>query len=168
MRGFEDEKSEIHDIGTELNALTTLAPGARSATISLEVRPEMMWGTRLDGRYVVTGLSPRGHALFGRSYEDAVSHPLFLHHYRDPLWREPGFAFDDRSLTFSLAVMVAEWTMGVYPLLQTWGHETAEHMRIEAPPALGLLLESGLSPTLAARPALAAFVAELAQLAARL
>jgi len=134
----------------------------------LEVRPEMMWGTRLDGRYVVTGLSPRGHALFGRSYEDAVSHPLFLHHYRDPLWREPGFAFDDRSLTFSLAVMVAEWTMGVYPLLQTWGHETAEHMRIEAPPALGLLLESGLSPTLAARPALAAFVAELAQLAARL
>lgn len=134
----------------------------------LEVRPEMMWGTQLDGHYVVTGLSPRGHALSGRSYEDAVSHPLFLHHYRDPLWRQPGFAFDDRSLTFSLAVMVAQWTMGVYPLLQTWGQETAEHRSIEAPPALGLLLESGLSPTLAARPSLPVFVAELEQLAAQL
>lgn len=134
----------------------------------LSVRPEMMWGTQRDGHYVVTGLSPRGHALFGRSYEDAVSHPLFLYHYRDPLWRETGFAFDDRSLTFSLAVMVAEWTIGVYPLLQTWGHETAEHIPIEAPRALHELLERGLSPTLAARPPLAAFVAELAQLAARL
>lgn len=134
----------------------------------LEVRPEMMWGTRLDGHYLVTGLSPRGHALFGRSHEDAVSHPLFLHHYRDPLCQEPGFAFDDRSLTFSLAVMVAEWTMGVYPLLRTWGHETAEHMPIEAPRALLALLEGSLSPTLVGRPTLAAFVAELAQLAARL
>lgn len=134
----------------------------------LEVRPEMMWGARLDGHYVVTGLSPRGHALFGRSHEDAVSHPLFLYHYRDPLWREPGFAFDDRSLTFSLAVMVAEWTIGVYPLLQTWGNETAEHMPIDAPRALRTLLERSLSPTLAARPPLEGFVGELVQLAARL
>jgi hypothetical protein len=134
----------------------------------LSVRPEMMWGTRRDGHYVVTGLSPRGHALFARSREDAASHPLFLYHYRDPLWQEPGFAFDDRSLTFSLAVMIAEWTMGVYPLRQTWGYETADHIPIEAPPALGALLELGLSPTLDARPPLDAFVAELEQLAARM
>jgi hypothetical protein len=41
VRGLEEEKSEIQAIGTEINAFTTLAPGARSATISLEVRPEM-------------------------------------------------------------------------------------------------------------------------------
>jgi hypothetical protein len=134
----------------------------------LDVRPEMMWGSRHDGRYVVTGLSPRGHALFVRSHEDAASHPLFLHHYRDPQWRAPGYVFDDRSLTFSISVMVAEWTSGGYPLLQTWGHETADHMPIEAPPALHALLERALSPTLAARPPLANFVAELAQVAARL
>ena len=38
---LDGEKSEIQDIGTELNALTTFAPGARSATISLDVRPDM-------------------------------------------------------------------------------------------------------------------------------
>src|ERR1700722_230452 len=41
VRGLEEEKSEIQAIGTELNAFTTFAPGARSATISLEVRPEI-------------------------------------------------------------------------------------------------------------------------------
>jgi hypothetical protein len=133
----------------------------------LGVRPEMMWATQREGRHVVTGLSPRSHALFARSLEDAVSQPLFLHHYRDPQWRHPGFTFDDRSLTFSLAVMVAEWTIGVYPLLQTWGHETTEHMPIEAPHELRTLLERALAPARSARPSLATFVAELARLATR-
>ncbi len=52
MRGFDGEKSEIQDIGTELKAFTTFAPGARSATISLEVRPEM--SPNVNGLYPAT------------------------------------------------------------------------------------------------------------------
>src|SRR5260370_37039334 len=57
VRGLEEEKSEIQAIGTELNAFTTLAPGARSATISLEVRPEMspnVSGAKPASRLVVS------------------------------------------------------------------------------------------------------------------
>jgi len=133
--------------------------GAHYLGVALrDVRPEVMWAEERDGRYTVTGLSPRCFALFARSYEDARSHPLFLHHYRDP---DRGGMFDDRSLTFSLAVMVSEWTMGVYPLLQTWGNETADHIAIEAPPPLRDLLERALAPARADRPRLADFVDEL-------
>src|SRR6266702_6711819 len=62
VRGLEEEKSEIQAIGTELNAFTTLAPGARSATISLEVRPETspkVSGVKPASRLVVsTGMRP--------------------------------------------------------------------------------------------------------------
>jgi len=40
VRGLDAEKSEIHDIGTELKALTTFAR-REVATTSLEVRPEI-------------------------------------------------------------------------------------------------------------------------------
>lgn len=128
----------------------------------LAVRPEVMWGEHRDGHYKITGLSPRGFALFARSYQDAFTRPLFVHHYRDPVASQPGYVFDDRSLTFSLGVMVAEWIMGVYPLLQTWGHETADHLTLQVPIELRALLERALAPTLAERPRLAAFIDQLA------
>jgi hypothetical protein len=65
----------------------------------INVRPEVMWGEVRDGRYTVTGLSPRPFELFKRSYGDAVMRPLFMHHYRDPRAAERGYTFDDRSLT---------------------------------------------------------------------
>lgn len=58
--------------------------------------------------------------------------------------------------------MVAEWIMGVYPLLQTWGHETADHLTLQVPIELRALLERALAPTLAERPRLAAFIDQLA------
>jgi hypothetical protein len=87
-----------------------------------------------------------------------VQRPLFTHRYRDPACARPGYTFDDRSLAFTLAVMIAEWTMGVYPLNQTWGNETAEHQPLRGPPALRVLLERGLAAELDDRPSLAAFV----------
>src|ERR1700722_3330746 len=57
VRGLDAEKSEIQAIGTELNAFTTLAPGAKHATISLEVRPEMspmVIGVKPASRLVVS------------------------------------------------------------------------------------------------------------------
>lgn len=124
-------------------------------------RPEVMWAEQRDGRYAVTGIASRCFALFARSYGDANTHPLFFHHYRDP-YRDD--TFDDRSQTFSLAVMVAQWSMGVYPLLQKWAQETADHMPIEAPPKLRDLLERGLAPVRGDRPSLSEFVAELARI----
>jgi hypothetical protein len=132
----------------------------------INVRPEVMWGEIRDGHYAVTGLSPRPFELFARSYGDAVMRPLFMHHYRDPRAAEPGYTFDDRSLTFSLATMVAEWTIGTYPLLQTWANETTDHMSLyEVPRALRAVLEPALSSALAGRPDLATFVAELERVA---
>jgi hypothetical protein len=61
--------------------------------------------------------------------------------------------------------MIAEWTMGTYPLKATWGHETADHLPLEAPSALRSLLERAMSPELAARSPLPAFIAELEQVA---
>jgi len=123
-----------------------------------DVRPEVMWAEERDGHYAVTGIAPRCFQLFLRSYGDAFTHPLFFHHYRDPQRYD---TFDDRELTFSLAVMVTEWTMGVYPLLQKWAQETTDHMPIEAPPKLRALLERGLAPVRCDRPSLSEFVHEL-------
>jgi hypothetical protein len=132
----------------------------------INVRPEVMWGEIHDGRYTVTGLSPRPFELFARSYGDAVMRPMFMHHYRDPRAAEQGYTFDDRSLTFSLATMVAEWTIGTYPLLQTWGRETTDHMSLyEVPRPLRALLEPALSSALTDRPDLATFVAQLERVA---
>lgn len=135
--------------------------GAQQLGPSLfNTRPEVMWADQRDGHYVVTGIASRCFALFARSYQDAVTHPLFLHHYRDPQRGD----FDDRSLTFSLAVMVTEWTMGVYPLLQEWAKETADHIAVEAPPRLRELLERGLAAARADRPSLSEFVDELGRI----
>lgn len=129
-----------------------------------KIRPEVMWAQVRDGHYEVTAITPRPFELFVRTKADAVMMPLFMHQYRDPLSKSPTYSFDDRSLTFTLATMIAEWTIGTYPLLQTWGNETCAHMEIEAPRALQALLERGLSATLDERPPLAQFVEDLAKL----
>jgi hypothetical protein len=62
--------------------------------------------------------------------------------------------------------MVAEWTIGTYPLLQTWGRETTDHMSLyEVPRPLRALLEPALSSALTDRPDLATFVAQLERVA---
>jgi len=126
------------------------------------IRPELMWGHTRDGRYEVTGLSTRPLELFARHRGDAFTDPLFEVFYRAP---EARLDPDDRALSYTLAVMIAEWASGRYPLHQVFGHETTDHDPIRAEPELAALLERGLAPSRDLRPRLADFVDALERLA---
>jgi hypothetical protein len=138
---------------------------AYAAGIKLtRIRPELMWAERSDGELVVTGLSPRATELFSRSVTEMFTPPVFDRFYYAP---EIHGETDDRSIAYSLAVMIAEWATGRYPfaLREPYsGVQTARHLPIAAPRVLAALLESALRLDRNARPSLADFVAALDRL----
>jgi len=147
------------DLGT--SAGRSLLAAARAGVMLAQIRPELMWAQRTSGRLEVTGLSARAIELFRRAKGDMASLPLFEHWYRAP---EVSSDPSDRSVTFALAAMIAEWATGRYPLQSSYGRETASHARIDVPSRLRTLLEAGLAETPASRPDLASFVTALERL----
>lgn len=147
------------DLGTSAGRL--LLAAARAGIVLAQIRPELLWAQRLDGRLEVTGLSTRAIELFRRAKGDMATLPVFEYWYRAP---EANTNPDDRSVTFALAAMIAEWATGRYPLLSSYGRETASHGPIDLPSRLRALLEAGLAEAPASRPDLASFVAALERL----
>ncbi len=147
------------DLGASAGRL--LLAAARAGIVLAQVRPELMWARRIDGRFEVTGLSARAIELFRRAKGDMATLPVFEYWYRAP---EASTDPTDRSVTFALAAMIAEWATGRYPLLSSYGRETASHGRIDVPSRLRTLLETGLAEAPASRPDLASFVAALERL----
>jgi len=138
-----------------------LRDAAGHGLVLAQIRPELMWAERSGARYAVTGLSARAIDLFRRARGDAFTHPLFERWYRAP---EHDVDPDDRAVSFALAVMIAEWATGRYPLRSAFGAESAEHDPIEAPAALRRLLEGAIRANRADRPRLSELVDALERL----
>ena len=144
------------DLGVSAGRI--LLAAARAGVVLAQIRPELMWAARTNGRFEVTGLSARAIELFRRAKGDMATQPVFEYWYRAP---EANADPDDRAVTFALAVMIAEWATGTYPLQSSFGRETASHGRIEAPSKLRTVLESALRADRTERPRLASFLETL-------
>jgi hypothetical protein len=166
-RDFDERRAPQMAIDLGLSAGRILDGAAMRGHLLVRIRPEYMWAEHLEDRWLVTGLSARGDDLFLRQSTELATVPLFDRYYYAPEWyRDP----DERALVFSLAVMMAEWTMGQYPfptLFYGKGLEQAEHLPIVAPPPLARLLEESLRFDPVDRPSLAELLAELALLESR-
>jgi hypothetical protein len=134
----------------------------------LGLRPEYVWA-RGDGNDVaITGIGGRNAAFFrsaGRG-RDLPSAPLFTRKYYAPEVSR-GEPFDDRALTLTLAVMVAEWATGEYPYEMdgAWGYWNlceGRHRQLSLPSRFAQLLSAGMRPEPGDRPDLATFISELA------
>jgi hypothetical protein len=124
------------------------------------VRPQYMWGRVQADGIEVTGLSGRGETFFKIVKPRSFTMPLFDRMYCAPevLRREPA---DDRSLTFTVALLVAEWATGRYPFPDATvpgpmtSFHTGAHAPLALPPALESLVSRCLQPKVGGRPRLA-------------
>lgn len=143
-----------------LSAGALLKTAAESGVLLTGVRPEYMWAYAQPEGLALTGLSARGQTFFihGKPRSSATA-PLFQRLYSAPevIRRDPA---DDRALTFTLALLVAEWATGQYPFPDVWipGPTTplftGAHAPLALPPALESLISRCLQPKVGARPRL--------------
>lgn len=136
-----------------------LADNFARETILARIRPETMWVIRDK----VVGLSQRSELMFAASWVTAFTMPVFDRYYYAPeLDRK--HQVDDRSLVFSLSIMIAEWATGLYPFAKkSYDHGPIEDNQIalELPTRLATLLRSGMHIYALRRPTLQAFLNEL-------
>jgi hypothetical protein len=148
-----------------LTAGRILARAATAGVLLVRIRPEYLWANCTSGHWKVTGLSARGDELLRHETTDIATPPLFDRDYHAPEWqRDP----DHRALVFTLAVMIAEWTMGRHPFERRFHDQDLEqqrHLPIEASVPLKSLLEESLQLDRRQRPQLGEFLAALAMLA---
>jgi hypothetical protein len=137
---------------------------ADGGVLLIGARPEYIWA-RSDGR--AAGLTGRNQEFFAHTGgEVTVSGALFRRQYYAPEVYL-GRGQDERSLVFTLAIMVAEWATGAYPFPTAWAggnmHSLCEgkHAPLDLPAPLRALLERSLSRDPAQRPALAELVERL-------
>lgn len=137
--------------------------------VMTDIRPELMWMATVDGRHEVTGLSTRATEMFDRYRGDAATRPIFVRDYRSPE-AFARIATDDRSVSFSLAVMIAQWATGRFPLRDPSSNFSDRQTRdsrifLDLPRAMRDLLEAAMSTRVQARPHLTDFVDALSTLA---
>lgn len=130
------------------------------------VRPDYIWANVVNGELRATGLTGRYEYFF--HYQTRGSpRTMFSHGYYAP---EPHF--NDRSLTFTLATMLAEWLTGAFPFPDSWlGNPSLDFLEGRAslnglPSDLEQVLRRGFTADPAQRPALPEFLEELAGLPA--
>jgi hypothetical protein len=133
------------------------------------LRPEYVWVSQRAEAPEVTGVGGHNRAFFtaaGRR-RDLRTVPLFTRRYLAPEVSR-GDAHDDRALTFTLAVMTAEWLLGRYPYEDgdgAYGYNRlcrGEHLPL---PTAAAELAPALDPDPSARPDLPTFARLLARLA---
>ncbi len=130
------------------------------------VRPEYILAKEEGERLIATQLSHR-YPFFFRYQHRHTSSVMFKRGYYAP---EPHF--NDRSLTFTLATMLAEWLTGAFPFPDSWlGNPSLDFLEGRAslnglPSDLEQVLRRGFTADPAQRPALPEFLEELAGLPA--
>lgn len=138
------------------------------------IRPDYVWIRKDGDRHTVTGLTARNHIYFGHTGRGCMHTGfLFERSYLAPeiYRREPA---SERSLVFSLAVMIAEWATGRYPFPDHWVGQSSSaiyegrHAPLDLPAPLATLLSLALGPEPARRPHLAHFLQRLDLLSAEL
>lgn len=144
-----------------------LKSAAEAGVLLTGVRPEYIWASATPGTIDVTGLSARGQAFFALTRPRSLpTAPLFDRLYIAPeVYR--GDPADDRALSFTLALLVAEWATGHYPFPDAWAAGpkaslfTGAHVALAVPPALEALLSRSLQPQPGQRPRLGELLDEL-------
>lgn len=152
-----------------ISAGRILAAAAANGILLTRVRPEYMWARRIGERLDVMGLSARADAFFAMSRVDAVRQPVFDRYYYAP--EEYSDQRDDRALSFSLAIMVAEWATGRFPYKYKFhdsGPLSGKHLKLALPKPLAALLSRGMRVDRDERPRLVEFLDELEALVAKL
>jgi len=157
--------AEAAELGASVGA--TVERAARAGVLLTALRPEYIWVDQdATGRIVPLGLTARNGRFFeSRSEGEFPSLSPFPHAYGAP---ESGHNPSERSLVFTLAVLVSEWATGRYPFPQLW-ESVAHHAPIGVasardpdlagvPQSLERLLMSALDPDPQRRPTLLAFV----------
>ncbi|MCW5801205.1 MAG: hypothetical protein KIT31_02235 [Deltaproteobacteria bacterium] len=168
---FHPQRLSSYDPTTALpNALALgvsvariLADEAERGHVLARFRPENIWVERgADGLLHATALSQRSEIMFEASYVDMVTWPVFDRYYYAPEV-EDGNA-DERSLVFSLAIMVAEWATGLFPYVYKDHHAgplKGDHTPLDLPRSLARLLSEGMRLEPKRRPTLSAFLERL-------
>ena len=146
------------------NAGAILQSAADAGVLLTGVRPQYMWGRAQAEGIELTGLSGRGETFFKIVRpRSSFTPPLFDRMYCAPevLRGQPA---DDRSLTFTLALLVAEWATGRYPFPDSTvpgpmtSYHTGAHAPLALPPKLETLISRCLQTKVGARPRLAELV----------
>lgn len=160
--------SLIAGVALARSAGAILKTAADNGVLLTGVRPEYMWGRAHASGVELTGLSARGQAFFTLTRPRSLpTHPLFERLYCAPeVYRSE--TADDRALTFTLALLVAEWATGRYPFPDAWAAGpkvsifTGAHAPLALPPALEPLISRALQPQPAQRPRLGELLGALA------
>lgn len=154
--------ADVVALGTGTGRL--LEQAARAGHLLLDIRPESIWATREQGLLRVVGVSDRGERLFRAGKNVSyTSLPTYERRYTAPEIIK-GLPTSERTLTFLLATMVAEWLSGAHPFPDAWSLRDApsvamgRHTPIVAPAPLRPLLERSLSVDPAMRPPLAELI----------
>ncbi len=143
----------------------------RAGQLLVAIRPETIWGERELDVVRVTGLSDRGERLF-RAAEGVcfTTAPTYERRYTAPEIIK-GQPASDRTLTFVMTILLAEWLTGAHPFPDAWtlrdpvSIAMGRHAPLRVPAAIDPLLTRSLRVDPGDRPSLAEWIAELEAMA---
>lgn len=143
-----------------------LLRAAEQGVMLYDVRPESIWA-RLDGTGLrATGLTARSEALFQHQAK-GWSQILFAHHYNAPEQANRS----SKSLTFTLATMIAEWVLGKYPFPapgpSRLNNQSWQSPALPGSPGVAKLMQQAFAADPADRPDLEEFLTALDDLRAQ-
>lgn len=165
LPSFEPTRALPNAMRLGRTAGSILAANVAKGTLLTHVRPETMWIARgADGALEVRALSQRSELMFAASWVTAWVWPVFDRYYYPPevAWKKP--TIDDRSLVFSLSIMIAEWATGLYPFATkdyASGPLEDNQVPLVLPKRIAELLGAGMRIDPDERPRLTPFMAEL-------
>lgn len=137
-----------------------LARAAAGGRLIVSIRPEFLWANNEHGRWEVTGVTDRPATLFQLKRYTAFTAPLFDRAYSAPEWYQ---APSERSVVYSLALMISEWASR-FPMPLSWHDWSLRPVPAEETPmpaSLKALLDEALQKDPRERPGLSSFLARL-------
>jgi serine/threonine protein kinase len=134
-----------------------LLRAAEKGVMLTDVRPEFMWASGEIGNRWTAGLTARPEELFRQKLRSGV-HLAFSTYYYSPEHLR-GKPSSERSLTFSLGLMVAHWASGEYPAFIEDDYVPSDAL----PPLLAQTLARCLALDPASRPSLKETIRDLEQ-----
>jgi hypothetical protein len=164
LPGFDAGSALPHALALGRSAGRILQNALLDGSVLAQVRPETMWAERGDdGLLRVTAVSQRSELMFAASCVDAVTWPVFDRYYYAPEV-ESKHPINDRALVFCLSIMIAEWATGCFPY-RSKNHRNGrlggEHVPLELPRPLAVVLSAGMRLGPERRPSLRELLAAL-------
>lgn len=132
------------------------------------VRPELIWATQREDRLEATGLTGRARRFFSHMGRGTPGIIFDRAYYSPETYRSQNEG--EHSVTFTLAMMIAEWCTGEFPFPGSWMVNPSQDLfegkakLTDLPPSLERVLRQAFSPDPATRPTLRQFLDELRSL----